>query len=121
MALIRSMLGLGDLMSHIEPILLIADYYGEKQGMYFTFLIHHISMLVIPSIFGLMLWAYHFKLAGEWEPDEEGAANSFLDAYFGVLDTVWNYPYLLMLAVWSTIYIESWKRKQNTVSYIWGS
>jgi hypothetical protein len=119
--LIRSMLGLGDLMSHIEPILLIADYYGEKQGMYFTFLIHHIAMLCIPSFFGLFLWGYHFKLASEWEPEEEGDANSFLDAYFGVLDTIYNYPYLLMLAVWSTIYIESWKRKQNTVSYIWGS
>ncbi len=89
--------------------------------MYFTFLIHHITMLCIPAFFGLILWGYHFKLASEWEPAEEGAANSALDAYFGVLDTIYNYPYLLMLALWSTIYIESWKRKQNTVSYIWGS
>ena len=29
-ALLRSMLGMGDLRVHIEPILLIADYYGEK-------------------------------------------------------------------------------------------
>lgn len=26
-----------------------------------------------------------------------------------------------MLAVWSTVYIESWKRKQNTFKYIWAS
>ena len=37
------MLGMGDLRLHIEPILLIADYYGEKQAMFFTFLIHHLS------------------------------------------------------------------------------
>ena len=30
-----------------------------------------------------------------------------------------NYPYLFILAIWSTIYIESWKRKQNTVKFIW--
>jgi len=119
--LLFSMLGMGDLMCHIEPILLIADYYGEKQGMYFTFLIHHIAMLLIPSFFGLILWGYHFYLATRWENPVEGGANTFLDAYFGILDTRWNYPYLFMLAVWSTIYIESWKRKQNTVSYIWGS
>ena len=29
-ALIRSMLGMGELMAHIEPIMLIAGYYGEK-------------------------------------------------------------------------------------------
>ena len=28
--LLFSMLGMSDLMVHIEPILLIADYYGEK-------------------------------------------------------------------------------------------
>ena len=44
--LIRSMLGMGDLLKHIEPIMLIADYYGEKQAMYFTFLIHHIAFLL---------------------------------------------------------------------------
>ena len=26
----RSMIGMGTLMKHIEPIMLIADYYGEK-------------------------------------------------------------------------------------------
>ena len=63
MRLVMAMLGIGPLMKHIEPILLIADYYGEKQAMYFAFLIHHISMLFIPSFFGLFLWGYHFYLA----------------------------------------------------------
>ena len=62
-SLIRSMLGMGDLMKHIEPIMLIADYYGEKQAMYFTFLIHHISLLFIPSFFGMFLFGYHLYLA----------------------------------------------------------
>ena len=57
------MLGMGDLRLQIEPILLIADYYGEKQAMFFTFLIHHLSMLCIPGFFGLILWGYHFYLA----------------------------------------------------------
>ena len=114
------MLGIGDLMKHIEPIMLIADYYGEKQAMYFTFLIHHISMLQIPAFFGLILWGYHLYLAGV-HVAEEGVPDDFISNYFAILDTKWNYPFLFMLAVWSTIYIESWKRKQNTVKYIWAS
>lgn len=62
-SLMFSMLGIGDTMSHIEPILLIADYYGEKQAMYFTFLIHHIAMLMIPSFFGLFLQGYQIYLS----------------------------------------------------------
>lgn len=114
----RSMIGMGNLMKHIEPIMLIADYYGEKQAMYFAFLIHHISMLFIPAFFGTILWVYHLYLATQYEPKED-EENDFLSNYFAILDTPYNYPFLVLLAVWITIYIESWKRKQNTFRYIW--
>ena len=108
--LIAGILGITDLMAHIEPILLIAEYYGEKQAFYFTFLIHHIGMLFIPAITGIPLIAWHFHRATEYEPTEE-EADTFLTNYFASLDTKMNYPYLLLLAIWSTVYIESWKRK----------
>ena len=116
--LVAAMLGMGDLMEHIEPILLIADYYGEKQAMYFGFLIHHIAMLFVPAFFGLILWGYHFYLASQYVPGED-EATGFISNYFSILDTKWNYPYLFMLAGWSTVYIESWKRKQNVLKYVW--
>ena len=50
---------------------------------------------------------------------KEGEPTGFITNYFSILDTKWNYPYLIMLAFWSTIYIESWKRKQNILKYIW--
>ena len=28
---------------HMEPISLIADYYGEKMALFMTFLIHHVG------------------------------------------------------------------------------
>lgn len=119
-SLLFSMLGLGDVMNHIEPILLIADYYGEKQAMYFTFLIHHIAMLMIPAIFGLLLWAYHIYLSTE-HVAKDGDPDDPISNYFAILDTRANYLFLFILAFWSTIYIESWKRKQNMVMYIWAS
>ena len=46
-------------VEHMEPISLIADYYGEKMALFMTFLIHHVGQMVIPSFFGLILWGYH--------------------------------------------------------------
>ena len=117
--LFRSMIGMGTLMKHMEPVLLIADYYGEKQAMYFTFLIHHISMLIIPAFFGIILWSYHIYLATQHVPkevvgeddEEEPQATGFITSYFAILDTPLNYVFLVILAIWITIYIESWKRK----------
>jgi len=37
-------------------------YYGEKHAMYMTFLLHHIGMLIIPTIVGLILFSYHIYL-----------------------------------------------------------
>lgn len=109
----------GNFINHIEPINLIADYYGEKQALYFAFMIHHISYLLIPAIFGLVLFAYQIQRGLSLA--EESGFNGFLQSYFKNLDTAWNYPFLFVLAVWSTLYIESWKRKQNTIIYVWAA
>jgi len=93
----------------MEPIALIADYYGEKQALYFVFLIHHISLLTIPAFFGLILWGYQLHLGRE--AAEESGFSAFLQSYLKNLDTPWNFPYLILLSLWSTLYIESWKRK----------
>jgi len=36
------------------------------------------------------------------------------------MDTPINYFYILFISLWSTFYVESWKRKQATIQYIWG-
>jgi hypothetical protein len=43
-----------------SPLSLIRLYYGEKEGVYFTFLLHHISMLILPAILGVILQGFHF-------------------------------------------------------------
>jgi hypothetical protein len=60
--LMKSMIG-NDFVTYMEPINLIADYYGEKQALYFAFLIHHIGWLMIPSAFGTLLFFVHVYLA----------------------------------------------------------
>ena len=62
-ALVRNMLWGDSWIKHMEPISLIADYYGEKQALFFAFLIHHIGQLVVPSAFGMILNGYHIYTA----------------------------------------------------------
>ena len=67
-------------MDHMEPISLIADYYGEKMALFMTFLIHHVGQMMIPSVFGLILWGYHMyyaKQLKETEPDLNALARYY--------------------------------------------
>ena len=45
-------------LKHFEPINLIADYYGEKYAMYLAFFFHHIGWLLVPAVFGTILFVY---------------------------------------------------------------
>lgn len=48
----------GNYFKHMQPLNYICNYYGEKMGFYFAFLIFYTSWLVIPAIPGLILFFY---------------------------------------------------------------
>ena len=48
---------------HFEPINLIADYYGEKYALYLAFFFHHIGWMLVPALFGTILFIIHLVLA----------------------------------------------------------
>ena len=50
-------------MPYMEPLNIIKNYYGEKYAIYFTFLAHHIGMLIICSVPGVALALYQFGTA----------------------------------------------------------
>jgi hypothetical protein len=41
---------------HMQPVHFIADYYGEKYGFYFAWLVHYTSMLILPAVVGLVFF-----------------------------------------------------------------
>ena len=49
---------------------------------------------------------------------EEG--ESYFISYLKNVDTPVNFFYILFISLWSTFYVESWKRKQATIQYMWG-
>ena len=45
----------------------------------------------------------------------QAEGETFLISYLRNVDSPVNYFYILFIALWSTFYIESWKRKQATI------
>ena len=115
--LIINMLSLyGSFRKYIEPINLIADYYGEKYAMYIAFSFHHIGWLILPAIVGTALFFYHIYLGVRYREDGE---NYFM-SYLRNVDTPINFFYIVFISFWSTFYVESWKRKQAAIQHLWG-
>jgi hypothetical protein len=75
----------------IQPLNSLAFYYGPAVGWYFAFMTHLISWLSIPSSVGLILGLYMI------------ATDDFNSKMIPI--------YAIMLAMWSTLFIESWTRR----------
>ncbi|KDO33292.1 hypothetical protein SPRG_02101 [Saprolegnia parasitica CBS 223.65] len=83
-----------------QPFREIKDYYGEKVGLYFAWLGHYTSWLVAPSIVGAIMLA---------DIVIEGTVDARFLAAFGIF-----------MALWGTLYLESWKRRNAVVRLEWG-
>lgn len=84
-----------------QPFDDIKDYFGEKIGLYFLWLGHYTTWLIVPAILGLGSW---INVAAE-----DNNPNA---------DTV---PYFAgFVALWATFFLEYWKRKENRYAMFWG-
>eukprot|EP01119_Soliformovum_irregulare_P021006 TRINITY_DN688_c0_g1_i1.p1 TRINITY_DN688_c0_g1~~TRINITY_DN688_c0_g1_i1.p1 ORF type:complete len:694 (+),score=219.85 TRINITY_DN688_c0_g1_i1:123-2204(+) len=86
-------------LSLAQDLILVKKYYGEYITMYFAWLQHYTRWLVIPAIPGVILGIVGFIL---------GFDNPTVPFYS------------FFIAIWATIYLESWKRRNSTIVSEWG-
>lgn len=102
-----------------QPVELIRAYLGEKIGLYFAFLSHYNYCLGPAALVGVVMYAirawtkasrmaYTFKHT----PTEAGVEPSMFDTFIFVPD-LW---FALAMAIWSSCFTESWKRKEKTLA-----
>ena len=84
---------------YIQPIHLLKKYYGEKFAFYFIYFVHYQGQLIVPSIVGVILFSYQMY----WF-----SVTSNMQA---ALDTSFNGLYGIFLAIWASVFVESWKEK----------
>ncbi|KAK6643522.1 hypothetical protein RUM43_005032 [Polyplax serrata] len=85
-----------------QPLDDICDYFGVKIAMYFAWLGHYTMALIVPAIVGFLFWI------GFCRGDQ--ATEDVLYVLFSLFNVIWT-----------SIYLEAWKRCSATLAYKWGT
>ena len=105
--LARGMLYTG-FLDNMQPLNFIRDYYGEKFGFYFAWLIHYTGWLIPVAIVG-----FFFGIAMIVDAVQDDRPwNQLLASPLSIL-------YGVVIMLWVTLFHESWKRKSNYISNAW--
>ncbi|KAJ4460598.1 putative Transmembrane protein 16H [Paratrimastix pyriformis] len=84
-----------------QPINAIRAYFGEKVGLYFTFLGFYTQWCLYSGLVGGIIFIVLEVLdSSKW----------YLTPLYG-----------LFLSIWSTVFLEMWKRRQSDAAYQWGT
>ena len=91
-------------MFKTQPYNEIRDYFGEQIALYFAFMGFYMKWLLFPVIFGIV--SVLVGLADSTPgPD--------------VFDNSFTMVYAVFTGLWSTTFLEFWKRRQNFLAYEW--
>nr|CAI5824444.1 unnamed protein product [Callosobruchus analis] len=85
-----------------QPLDEIAEYFGAKIAMYFAWLGHYTTALVIPAVVGFIFWSL-----------SSGKNQTLEDAGY-VIFSIFN-------IVWVTTYLQAWKRYSAELAFRWGT
>ena len=84
------------------PLDAIRDYFGDHVGLYSAWLGLYTGKLITPGIVGVGC------MVGQ----------GFLN---GVDNNWMTVPYSVYLALWSVLFLTLWQRKENELSFLWGT
>eukprot|EP00049_Salpingoeca_infusionum_P003847 m.71521 g.71521 ORF g.71521 m.71521 type:complete len:1136 (+) comp12297_c0_seq8:49-3456(+) len=121
-----------------QPINAIKDYFGEQIAFYFLWLGFYTKWLIAPTVLGLLVFGVGFALKKN-RPDVEEycSANLTMCAlcstcdkwtisdscdYYELsylFDNTATMVYALFISIWSTLFIEFWKRTQVRAASKW--
>ena len=99
---------LSGFLKNMQPLNFIKDYYGEKFGFYFAWLIHYTGQLIPMAIIGTIM-----GIGILIERLSDGVPANLL------LSSPMIIVYAMLTTIWVTLFHESWKRKQNTIGNEW--
>jgi hypothetical protein len=77
----------------------IYRYFGPQLGTYFGFLQHYTRSLLLPSLLGVIVFVQQY-----WQ---------------GQIDTEYTPFFVVLLVIWSTWFLQTWKCKASTYAFAW--
>ncbi|KAF9937668.1 Anoctamin-5 [Mortierella alpina] len=97
-----------------QPLDLVNTYYGERIGVYFAWLGHYTKWLTLPAAVGMAVFVYGIINAARLNK-----LDATPNALFAIFDNVLTMPFALFMSIWSTVYIEFWKRANQYYAFRW--
>jgi anoctamin-10 len=103
----------------------IQNYFGEKVALYFSFLVYHTKRLYYIGIFGIIIFVLDIvmmRVVGfEVEKGRRFDANNMTSKDIALVVFKMNRVVLAIATViWSSVYLEHWKRKQQYFAIKYG-
>uniref|UniRef100_A0AAR2IPK7 Anoctamin n=1 Tax=Pygocentrus nattereri TaxID=42514 RepID=A0AAR2IPK7_PYGNA len=124
-----------------QPIGLIRKYFGEKVGLYFAWLGVYTQMLIPAAIVGVIVFLYGCATVDDNIPSMEICDERNNITMCPLCDRACSYWKLvtacgtarashlfdntatvffsIFMALWATMFMEHWKRRQMRLNYIW--
>jgi len=107
-----------------QPLNDMVEYFGEEVGFYFAFVESFIKWLYIPTIMGSLIFFIQLK---QYHADSERQCNSLPNhandnpLSFNIQTCeAWLPYYSLFMTIWTTAFIQFWKRRQIKLAHQWG-
>ncbi|OAQ33500.1 DUF590-domain-containing protein [Linnemannia elongata AG-77] len=97
-----------------QPLDLVNAYYGERIGVYFAWLGHYTKWLTLPAVVGMAVFVFGIINAARLNK-----LDATPNALFAIFDNVLTMPFALFMSMWSTVYIEFWKRANQYYAFRW--
>ena len=98
-----------------QPIDEVRDYFGDVVGLYFAWMEVYTSALRWPAVFGGISLVSQFLIMSD--PSLVGIT----DRAGTVDDNPLTMAYTTFFALWSIMFLTTWKRRENELRFLWGS
>ncbi|MEE6480788.1 hypothetical protein FKM82_012671 [Ascaphus truei] len=127
----------------LQPLDLVRKYYGEKVGIYFAWLGFYTQMLLLAAIVGLgcFLYGYKSQETCTWSKEvcdpniggniimcpqcDKECTYWYLNITCAsskklcIFDSFGTLVFAVFMAIWVTLFLEFWKRRQAELEYEW--
>jgi hypothetical protein len=103
-----------------QPVDNIRDYFGERIAFYFVYLNHYVNSLVSPAIGGLVTYIVKVLTHLLTHSPTHSLTLSLTQVIYGDPENFLMPYFTVFMIIWSTFFIEFWKRRQITVAMQWG-
>ncbi|XP_077372541.1 anoctamin-10 isoform X2 [Festucalex cinctus] len=103
-----------------QPLDSVNAYFGSAVGFYFSFLDFYTWSLIPPALLGLFITYFSSEVQKEAMEAVAGSQAEIHEEDSG-LSVSGHMIQAVFSMLWSTVFIELWKRRSSSTSYRWGT